>query len=62
MNLVDVGLFGREGDVFADLIADVAQELVIDQALNYCMLVSDRYRQCGRSSCCQRDAYGCDAA
>lgn len=27
-------------DVFANLVADVAQEIIVDEILNYCMLVT----------------------
>lgn len=40
MNLVDVGLFGREVDVFANLVADIAQKLIVDKILDNSMLIS----------------------
>jgi hypothetical protein len=40
MDLVDVCLFGGEVDVFADLVADIAEEGVVDEVLDYSMLVA----------------------
>ena len=40
MNLVDVRFFGCEGNVLANLVADIAEELVIDEVLYYCVLVA----------------------
>jgi hypothetical protein len=40
MDLVDICLLRREGDVFANLVADIAEELVVYQVLYYRMFIS----------------------
>jgi hypothetical protein len=40
VNLVDVCLLGREVDVFADLVADIAEECIVDEILDYGVLVA----------------------
>lgn len=40
MDLVDVGLLGREGDMFADLLAHFAQKRVVDELVDDSMLVT----------------------
>lgn len=40
MDLVDVGLLGREGDVFSDLFAHFAQKRVVDELVDDSMLVT----------------------
>jgi hypothetical protein len=40
VDLVDVCLFGREVDVFADFIADIAEQRIVDEVLDYGMFVA----------------------
>jgi hypothetical protein len=40
VDLVDVGLLGREGNMFADLLAHFAQERVVDELVDDSMLVT----------------------
>lgn len=40
MDLVDVGFLGCEVDVLADLVADIAEELIVDQVLDNGMFVA----------------------
>jgi hypothetical protein len=40
VDFVDVGFLGREGNVLANLIADIAEELVVDEFVDDCVLVS----------------------
>jgi hypothetical protein len=42
VNLVDVCLFRCEVDVFANFVTDVAKETVVDEVLDYRMLVAIR--------------------
>jgi hypothetical protein len=40
VNLVDVRLFGCEMDMLADLVADIAEEAIVDEVLDYGMFVA----------------------
>jgi hypothetical protein len=40
VDLVDVRLFGGEVDVFANFVADIAEEGVVDEVLDYGMLIA----------------------
>jgi hypothetical protein len=40
VNLVDVCLFGREMDVLADFVADIAEECIVDEVVDYGVLVA----------------------
>jgi hypothetical protein len=40
MDLVDICLLWREVDVFADFVADIAEELIVDEILDYGVLVA----------------------
>ena len=42
VDLVNVGLLGGEGDVGLDLVADLAQESVVDQAVDNAVLIGTR--------------------
>lgn len=43
VNLIDIRLFGREMDVFADFVADVAEECVVDEILDDGVLVAVQF-------------------
>lgn len=51
VDLIDVGLLGREVDVLPDLIADVAEKLVIDEVLDDSVLVAMPLSVKGKVSC-----------
>jgi hypothetical protein len=40
VDLIDICLFGREGDVLADFVAHIAEESVVDQILYHGVLIS----------------------
>jgi hypothetical protein len=40
VDLVDIRLFGGEMDVFADFVADVTEEGVVNEVLDYGVLVA----------------------
>jgi hypothetical protein len=40
VDLVDIRLFGREVDVFANLVADIAEQRIVDEVLNYGVFVA----------------------
>lgn len=40
MYLIYIGLFWREGDILADLVADIAEESVVDEVLDYGMFIA----------------------
>jgi hypothetical protein len=40
VDLVDVRFFGGEVDVFADFVSDIAEEGVVNEVLDYGMLVA----------------------
>lgn len=48
VNLVDIRLLGREMNVFADFVADIAEECVVDEILDDGMLVAVELVRKGR--------------
>jgi hypothetical protein len=40
VNLVDVCLFGCEMDVLADFVTDIAEECIVDEVVDYGVLVA----------------------
>jgi hypothetical protein len=40
VDFVDVCLFGREMDVLADFVADIAEERIVDEIVDYGVLVA----------------------
>lgn len=62
VDLVDVRLFRREMDVFADFVADVAEEGIVDEVLDYGMLVTVELIRHVVQKTGKCVAYGCDSA
>ena len=61
VDLVDVCLFGREMDVFANFVTDIAKEGIVDEVLDHGVLVAVRSIRRWNHAV-RNGAYGCDSA
>ncbi len=62
MDLVDVCLFGCEVDVLANFVADIAEERIVDEIVDYGVLIAMNSISTFWIEHAEIDAYGCEAA
>ena len=62
VNLVNICLFGGEMNVLADFVADIAEERIVDEIVDYGVLVAMDSISIFQLKKVEIGAYGCESA
>jgi hypothetical protein len=62
VDLVDVCFFGREMDVLADFVSNIAEERIVDEIVDYGVLVAMHSISAFQLKVVEIGAYGCEPA